>query len=181
MEEGNEGKTNLWVKLGAAEIRYEGSETFLKDEVMPNIVERILEMVHERAELQKPPPVMQIEGQKAPLQSPAPAGNDSLQQRQDLSTTTIATLIGTEKAGDLAIAAAAHLISVKGAQSATREEILAEMRGATAFFKASMVNNLSNTLKKLVRDDRLRLVASDTYSLSHKERQAIEAKLAELE
>ena len=176
----DEGKTNLWVKLGAAEIKYEDSEAFLKDEVMPNVVERILQMVHERAELQKPPPVVQIDGQSAPSQ-PALPKTTTLDQRQDLSTSTIASLTGADKAADVAMAAAAHLILVKGAPSATRDEILTEMRGATAFFKTSMVNNLSNTLTRLVKEDRLRLIAANTYSLSHKERQAMEPKLADQE
>lgn len=62
--------TKLRVKLGAAEIEYEGGTQFLKDEIMPT-VGKILEMVEARADLQKPTPIPQLENADDPSAQPA--------------------------------------------------------------------------------------------------------------
>lgn len=165
-------KTRLRVKLGAAEIEYEGDAQFLKDEVMPT-VGRMLELVQERADLQRPAPTMI---QANSVETPLPLPNGS---KPSHSTNTIATLLNASTGGDLAIAAAARLILIDGKETVSRSDLLKEMQGATTFYKQTMSNNLTTTLKALAKDDRLRLVGSNTYSLSHKERQTLEQKLAE--
>jgi hypothetical protein len=97
----------------------------------------------------------------------------------DLSTDTIATVLGAKSGVDVPVAAAAQLHFVQGKQRFTRQELTAEMRTAPAHFKESFVNNLSKYLTGLTKVDRLRLVAADTYALSSKERQDLETKLAE--
>ena len=52
------------------------------------------------------------------------------------------------------------------------------MRGAPAHFKDTFVANLTSYLTGLTKADRLRLIAAGTYALSSKERQELEAKLA---
>jgi len=94
------------------------------------------------------------------------------------STDTIATLLSARSGPDLIIAAAAHLHFVQGKQKFTRQDLTAEMRSAPAHFKETFVNNLSTYLTGLTKADRLRLVAAGTYALSSKERQELEAKLA---
>lgn len=167
--------TKLKVKLGAAEIEYEGGKEFLKDEVMPT-VSKMLELVKERTELQSPTTHSNriSSGAEAPLLS---------EQKiiQEHSTNTIATFLKVETGGDLAIAAAAKLIIIDLKNSVSRSEILEEMKTASNFYKQTMRGNLSSSLKTLVKDDRIRLVADNTYSLSHKERQSLEQKLAEAE
>ena len=95
----------------------------------------------------------------------------------DLSTDTIATVLGAKSGPDLIIAAAANLHFVQGTQKFSRQQLTAEMRTAPAHFKDTFLNNLSKYLTGLTKSDRLRLVASDTYAISSKERQALEAKL----
>jgi hypothetical protein len=95
------------------------------------------------------------------------------------STNTIATLLGAKSASDLAIAAAAHLTLVQKKERLSRREILDEMKSATPFFKSSFDNNHSSTLKTLTSRDRLRLLAPDSYGLSHKERTELEKLLAQ--
>ncbi|MBA2125656.1 hypothetical protein DLM45_05385 [Hyphomicrobium methylovorum] len=165
-------KTRLRVKLGAAEIEYEGGAQFLKEEVMPT-VGRMLELVQERADLQRPAPTMI---QANAVEPPLPLANGS---KSTHSTNTIATLLNASTGGDLAIAAAARLILVEGRETFTRADLLKEMQSATTFYKQTMSNNLTSTLKTLAKEDRLRLVSASTYSLSHKERQKLEQKLAE--
>lgn len=162
--------TKLRVKLGAAEIDYEGGTDFLKEEVMPTIG-KILEMVQERTDLQKVPSAVVAE---APARIPMRSAVGGAQ-----STNTIATLLQAKTGGDVAIAAAAKLSLYDGKETPTRSEILQEMQTATTFYKVTMSKNLSNILKQLAKEDRLRLVAKDTYSLSQKERQSLEQKLAE--
>jgi hypothetical protein len=95
----------------------------------------------------------------------------------DLSTDTIATVLGAKSGTDLIIAAAANLHFVQGKQKFSRQQLTAEMRTAPAHFKETFLNNLSKYLTGLTKSDRLRLVASDTYAISSKERQELEAKL----
>lgn len=95
----------------------------------------------------------------------------------DLSTDTIANVLGAKSGTDLIIAAAANLYFVKGKQKFSRQELTAEMRTAPAHYKETFLNNLSKYLIGLTRVDRLRLVAPDTYAISSKVRQELEAKL----
>lgn len=165
--------TRLRVKLGAAEIEYEGGADFLKSEVMPQIC-KMIEMVESRADLQRPAPALQIEQRHDASRG---LGN----QLPALTTSTIATILKASSATDLAIAALARLIIYEGKPSVSRQEILDEMKTAPLFFKQSFVNNHSNTMKVLQKSDRVRLVATDSYSLSNKERTEIEENLREVE
>jgi hypothetical protein len=167
-------RTRLRVKLGAAEIEYEGGTQFLKDEIMPT-VGKIIDMVESRADLQRTAPPLQIERTAEPV-SALPAGNSL-----DHSTNTIATLLGAKTANDLAFAAAGHLALVQKRERMMRGEILAEMKGATSFYKSTYRGNLSAALKALVKADLFRLVADDTYALSNKARKELEAALAKAE
>jgi hypothetical protein len=164
-------KTRLRVKMGTAEIEYEGGTQFLKEEIMPT-VGKILEMVESRAELQRSMPMLQIDNSTEALNSTATA-------EVSHSTNTIATLLGAKSASDLAIAAAAQLSLVQKKVQLSRQEILDEMKSATSFFKSSYANNHSNSLKVLTKGDRLRLLAPDTYGLSHRERKELEKLLAQ--
>lgn len=167
-----EEKTKFRVKLGAAEIEFEGDAQFLKNEIMPT-VGKMLEMVQDRVDLQRPMTTIAqpVDVQNPPLQIP-----DS--SRLSLSTNTIATLLNVASGPDLAIAASARLTLVNGKDTITRAEILKEMQTATSFYKQTMRSNLSNSLKALAKEDRLRVVATDTYALSNKERQILEQELA---
>jgi len=60
----SEGTARLRVRLGAAEVEYEGDTQFLKDEVMPTIG-KIIKMVDGHSELQKPNPVLQLKANPA--------------------------------------------------------------------------------------------------------------------
>jgi len=163
----SEEKTRLCVKLGGAEIEYEGGCQFLKDVIRPT-VGKILGIVESRAELQPPMPMY---GSTEEMSSTPTA-------EVSHSTSTIATLLGAKSASDLAIAAAAHLTFVQKKVRLSRQEILDEMKGATSFFKSSYVNNHSNSLKVLIKADRLRQLAPDVYSLSQREREELKKLIA---
>lgn len=164
-------RTKLRVKLGAAEIEYEGGTEFLRAEVMPTIG-KMLQMVESEADLRNPPPML-----PAKEAIDENAGTGFSKGAPTLTTNTLAAINSVESASDLAIAASARLIMVAGHDPISRQQILDEMRSATAYFKKSYVNNHSNTLKMLVKADRLRSVAEDKYTLSPKERKSLEALL----
>lgn len=109
-------------------------------------------------------------------QTPAPTGEIGT-----YSTDTIATLIGAASGPELIIAAAAHLLFSQGKNTFTRRELTAEMRNSPSRFKHTFINNLSAYLAGLAKADRLRMSGPDTYALSNRERQALQAKLAAAE
>lgn len=96
------------------------------------------------------------------------------------STNTIATAMNAKSGPDLVISAAAHLHFAQGKQTFTRQEITSSMRSAPAYFKSSYLNNLSKYLTVLTKADRLRLVSTEMYALSNKERQELTRVLGNL-
>jgi hypothetical protein len=114
--------------------------------------------------------------------SPAPKSLATTSgEKWNLSTDTIATIIGARSGRDLIMAAAGHLHFGQGKQTFNRHDLTAQMRSATGHFRSSYVNNLSSYLASLTRADRLRLSGNDTYALSNRERLDLEAKLAAAE
>ena len=99
-------------------------------------------------------------------------------ERSGLSTNTIATILRVDNGPELIIAAAAYLTIVKGQDRLSRKSLTEEIKSATSFFRATYLNNLSAYLDRLVKADRLRLVAPNTYALSAAERQGLDANLA---
>ncbi|MEH2494996.1 hypothetical protein V1294_001475 [Bradyrhizobium sp. AZCC 1678] len=117
---------------------------------------------------------------KAPDLAKHRLGSATTEQSFDHSTDTIANALGAKSGSDVVIAAAANLHFVQGKPKFTRQELTAEMRTAPAHFKETFVNNLTTYLNGLTRADRLRLVSTDTYALSSKERQDLAKTLADL-
>jgi hypothetical protein len=113
----------------------------------------------------------QVGGQK-------PEGKTSAAGDVNLSTDTIATIIGASSGPELVMAAAAHLHFSEGKSTFTRRELTSQMRSAPSHYKATFLNNLSSYLAGLTRADRLRLSGTDIYALSNRERQNLESKLA---
>lgn len=164
--------TKLRVKIGAAEIEFEGNSEFLKNEVMPTIG-KMLHIVERKTDLPDSPKL--LPSNTKPSDTEIITHDSELSQ---LTTSTIAGMINAGSATDLALAASARLILFGSQDPITRQQILDEMKSATAYFKKTFINNHSNTLKTLVKADRLRLVADDAYTLSPKERKEIEAKIS---
>ena len=77
------------------------------------------------------------------------------------------------------MAAVAKIIIVDGRENIARKDIAAEMRRASSYFKRTYINNLSKYLETLMKSDKLRLVAEDTYGLPAKEREKIEHTISE--
>lgn len=153
--------SKIKIKMGEIEIEYEGSEDFLKEE-LPELLSAVSDLYKKSA--------------------PSPNGdNDSgFAGSTDIQGTTanIAAKLGGSTGPDLAMASAVRLTLVLGKEKFQRKELLEEMQTATAYYKTSYSSNLTTTLNKLVKNDKLMEPAKDTYSLSASSRNNIGSQLA---
>jgi hypothetical protein len=166
--EGNQA--TIKVKLGNLEIEYQGAAEFLQDDLV-RTVKGLLE-------LQKEFPASTSIGTSTTPTMDQPGKTNNILGTFDHSTSTIATILSVNSGPELAKAAAAHIHFSKGDKTFSRQELIDAMRAAPAYFKETFVNNLSSSLKRLTRDDVLRIVGNDSFSLSAKAIAEIEPKLA---
>ena len=157
--------SKLRVKLGRLELDFEGSEDFIKQELM-TVLEQIktLGVAAGTAELED-----DEEPKDTKTKTKTNAG---------LTTSTIATTLEVSSGPELVIAALARLCLVGGAEKASRKDITTEMRSATAYFKETYVGNLTPALKGLITSNRINDVGSSNYSLTASEHTSLEAKIA---
>lgn len=152
------------IKAGSVEVEFEGSEEYMKDE-LPALVELLYSL--------SPADNSGEEEESVELQATA----DTSKQKLQMTTNTIAAKLNAKKAGDLILAACGHLALVKGATTYSRSNILAEMKLATNYYKATMNKNLSGSLKTLVKQNKLLETATDTYALDANIQKTIESTL----
>lgn len=153
-------ESKIRIKLGPIEIEYEGSETFLKQE-LPDLIKTV-------TELSKSAEVDTID-----VSDKGGAGTGKIQ----LSTTSIAAKLSCSSGPDLITAAAAHLTLVKKAKTFTRKQLTDEMRTASGYFKATYRDNLTSSLKRLLRKDILNEPSTGHYSLTESAQKELGAKL----
>jgi hypothetical protein len=144
------------IKMGEIEVDYEGPEEFLKDE-LPTLMKTVSELYHAKAQ--------QDERQPVPLEDTS------------ASTSTIANKLAAKSGPDLAIAAALFLTKNEGDRF-TRAALLKEMRSASAYYKATYNNNLTETLRALVKNGRMNELGGNSYSLSSAELQTLRTRVA---
>lgn len=152
------------IKAGSIEVEFEGSEEYMKDE-LPALVELLYSL--------SPLDETSDEEDSIELQ----ASTDTSKQKLQMTTNTIAAKLNAKKGGDLILAACAHLALVKGADTYTRSNILAEMKLATNYYKTTMNKNLSASLKTLVKQSKLLETSTDTYALHASAKTTIETTL----
>ncbi|MBV8276343.1 MAG: hypothetical protein JO170_13940 [Verrucomicrobia bacterium] len=154
------------VKVRDIEIEYEGTETYLKEN-LPDLIQLLAEL----PTVEEPP--VQLEEEEV-----LPASEDPGKKKFELTTNMIAARLGANSGPDLILAACAHLDFVKGQQQFHRKNILAEMKDAKSYFKTSYASgNLSTNLKNLVRGKKLMEQAQDVYALDAATRSELESKL----
>lgn len=159
------------IKVGSMELEYEGDPSFLKD--------GLIDLLHKMSGFTD---ALESEGQDEEIvetvatTTPTPKVNGN-----GVSTTTIAAGLDAKSCSDLALAALSKLQIVDGADGASRQEITAEMKSATGYYKQSMRGgNLTKALTALVKAGRLNQLANERYSLRAAEKQKVEAKVAEI-
>ena len=158
--------SRIRLRMGDIEVEYEGSEDFIKSELL-TLVSQVATLYRESDIGARPMGL-------------APAAEETLPPASgvSLSTSTIASRLTSETGPDLTIAAAAHLTLVKGLSSFTRQQLLGEMRSATAYYETSYWTNLTSYLGRLVESGHLVQSAKDTYALSADKKQELESTLA---
>ena len=153
------------LQAGKLLVEYEGDAAFLIDE-LPRVVQELVEVA---------PDDIFVETTN---EEPNTAQNVSNVKTQHMSTNTIAGNLNAKSGPDLVMAAIAHLQLVQNRDTATRSDILSEMKKATTYYKATIGSNLSSYLNSLVRGKRINLVAEHTYALTASERSSMETLMA---
>ena len=158
--------SKIKIKMGPIEIEYEGSEKFLKDE-LPELLQAVSSLYKDSG--------ITLDNANTTEQ---PSATPTLKKGVQGTTSAIAGKLGCKSGSELIIAAAARLTFALDREIFSRQDILAEMKTASAYHKKTYVNNLSKYLNSLVKDQTLLETAKDTYALDAKTKHSLEAKLA---
>ena len=165
----NENRAKIALKIGHLEVEYEGSESFLKEDIF-RLMEKVIGFHAEHSTaLSAALPQATTEDEDATVGQP----------EINMSTSTIATSLNAKSGPELAIAAAAYLTLVQNKGKFSRDEIHENMKNATSYYKRSMSNNLTSLLQRLVKNGRLNEISDGHYALSAPERKKMEKNLAE--
>lgn len=157
--------SKIRIKLGAIEVEYEGSETFLKEE-LPRLLSAVSDLYSKSHSLPD-------EADKAD------DGTDSKRKKPSLQATTgsLAAKLQVKSGPELVMAAAARLTFVEGQNTFSRQKIIDEIKTASAYYKASYVSNLSTTLNSLVKDGKLNEPSQGVYALTALSLKELEQRL----
>lgn len=166
--------SRICIKAGAIEVEYEGNQDFIVKGLL-KVVEDICNLADSVPFIESnAAPNMQVNGNDTG--GIAPPTND---QSSNLSTNAIATQYGAKTAADLVLCAVIQLQLIQRKDGCTRDEILAEMKAATNFYKKSMRGtNLGNAFASLSKKKKLNELHGGKYSLTATEKQGAEAQLA---
>ncbi len=164
-------ESKIRIKMGQIEIDFEGSESFLK--------ENLMEFVKATSEIANSSPL---------VGSFSLAGMPSNHFEQDNPGKLVSKMSGTTKAladklsvkdgPGLIMVAAAHLFFVKGQEKFNRSDLLREMKSASGYYKPTYNANLSKYLNTLGKKNQLIEQSKDTYTLNADAIKDLEAKLA---
>lgn len=165
----NENRAKIALKIGHLEVEYEGSETFLKEDIF-RLMEKVVgfQAKHSTALSAAPP-------QATTKNEDSTVGQSEI----NMSTSTIATRLNAKSGPELAIAAAAHLALVQKKEKFSRDDIHENMKAAPSYYKKNMSKNLTTLLQSLVKSERLNQISDGHYALSAPERKKMENNLAE--
>lgn len=158
-------ESKIKIRLGEIEVEYEGSESFLKKE-LPELIRTVSEL-YQTANI----------GAADEGGGDADKGGGASAGKIQLSTNSIATKLSVTSGPDLAVAAAAHLTLVKGTAVFSRQDLLKEMKTATSFYKGSYSNNLSTTLKGLLKS-KFNEPSTGKFALTAKAKEELRSTLA---
>ncbi len=163
MSENSMSKIKL--KVGTVELEFEGSEEYMKGE-LPGLVELLCNNA--------PDEKTEEENNSEDI---LPPSKDTSKKKIEMTTNAIASKLNADSGADLVIAACVHLCLVKGHDTFTRKNILAEMQTASNYYTKSRGKNLSVALKSLQKDEKLIERSTDNYALSANEKKRVESIL----
>ncbi len=161
--------SKIKIKLGAIEIDYEGSETFLKEE-LPQLLAAVSELYSRsrqtiESDLSKSDPVISTDKR------------ESTQRKIEATTGSLAAKLSVKSGPELVLAAAARLTFVLGTETFSRQKLTDEMKTATAYYKSTYTKNLSQSLNSLVRDGKLNEPSQGNYALTASSIKDLEQKI----
>lgn len=156
--------SKIKIKLGAIEVEYEGSESFLKEE-LPALLEAVSHL-YSQSTSDSPP----ITEHATPTLRQMP--------RLAMTTANVAAKLQAKTGPDLLMAAAVRLAFSVGSEVNSRQQILEEMKSATGYFKPAHTGNLSKMLHSLIKDGRLNEPSKGNYALTAAAASEMEARLA---
>lgn len=134
------------IRLGELEVKYEGSEEFLKYE-LANTISALAEV--DISNIVSPSNISNHIDENLNKQiSTTKAEAEPLQ----LTLSTIASQLNVKTGTELALAACAHLTLVDKKQKLRRSDILNDMKTATGFYNANQGSNLTASLKTLITE-----------------------------
>lgn len=136
------------IKLGLMEVEFEGSEEFLKAE--------LLELLKAVSLLAKDSGIS--------LDKNAGSRPHDI-SKIDFGIGTVAQKLGVSTGPALAMAAAARLTLSGEKDKFSSKDLAGEMRKATAFFKEGHASNLGNSIRTMVRNGDLNDAGGDLYSI----------------
>ncbi|PLZ01956.1 hypothetical protein CY652_13070 [Burkholderia sp. WAC0059] len=165
--------SKIRIKLGAIEVEYEGSETFLKEE-LPALLSAVSDL-YQRSQADG---ASDSDLPKATNPSTLNGSEGLKHEPLQGTTNTIAARLQVKKGPDLVLAAAARLALVQNLQLFSRQQVLDEMKSATQYFRPAHLNNLTRSLHGLVKDGKLNEPSKDNYALTAACKQELEARLA---
>ena len=157
-------ESKIKIQIGQICVDFEGSEDYIKNE-LPILLENILSFN------------LQDDTEEEASESLPEELENKGKSKLNMTTNTIATKLGAKSGGDLVLAACAHLSLVKGADSFKRGNILAEMKGASNYFKNTYSKNFSTYLSSNVKAGKLLETAKDVYAIDAKTLKELEKKL----
>lgn len=161
--------SKIRIKLGHMEVEYEGSEEFIKQELV-GLVKTVSDLSKAHSPTSQP---------IADTQEVAPAAVPTQQSAIQMSANSIAAKLKCSTGPDLVLAAAASLTLVKNQDSFIRKQILEEMRSAASYYKASFGSNLSVHLIGQVKSNKLLERSTGQYALPADVRGELEKQLAQ--
>jgi hypothetical protein len=159
-------ESSITIKFGSFEISCSGSEAFI-EKSFPAALQNAKEVYLELGV----PLGDETTNTNTPEKAP-PTTNG----RMPLAISTIAAKLRVDSGSSLVMAACLSLHR-QGRHSCNRKEIVAEMKRATSYFKASYVNNLSASLRTLVVGGKLLEQAKDVFAIDATTAETMESQL----
>jgi hypothetical protein len=157
----------LTLKTAQVEIEYEGSENFLRSD--------LLGLITEVAEIHKMNPPIGTAHQL--IKTPAQEMNAKDHIPLKLSLANIATNLNVGTGPDLVLAACAYLTFTENKSTFKRKEILTAMKTANSFYKKTYSGNLSKYISSLLGEKKILEQINGVYALSDQAKTEMELKL----
>lgn len=163
----DEQTIKIKLKTGHMEIEYEGSEDFLRSNLL-DLITQIAETYKVSSSIGTPHQL---------TNTPEPGTTQGNTPTINLSVKSIAAKLNVTTGTELALVACVYLTLVAKRDTFSRKDILDSMKDATTFYKKSYAANLSKYLNGLVKYGKILEQANDIYALSGQLRSEMELKL----